>query len=127
MSCGEIADVDLCLHQSLFYPHHPVQSHLNAIPIQSDGAKVSTHITRKARRRDHLENPTKQIIKPIRRIVNLLQIFDRLYSGPKNERWQQNRNTEVRFLFFDELPDSLFSFSLGDAVGDVWVVGGDCV
>jgi hypothetical protein len=89
--------------------------------------KVSTHITRKARRRDHLENPTKQIIKPIRRIVNLLQIFDRLYSRAKNERWQQNRNTEARFLFFDELPDSLFSFSLGDAVGDVWVVGGDCV
>jgi hypothetical protein len=86
-----------------------------------------TYITREAGRWHNVQAPIEQLIKPIRRIIDLLQILDWLYSRPKDQRREENGDGEVWVVLFDEFPDRFFSLGFRDAVGDVGVIGGNSV
>ena len=85
------------------------------------------HVRRKASRRRNHMRAIKKRVKNIIRIINLLQTRNGLKRRTENQGGQQDRDTVMRFLLLDVLPDGFFGFGFGYAVGVVGVLSFDCV
>jgi hypothetical protein len=66
-------------------------------------------------------------VENIIRIIDILNIRNRLDRRTKNKCWKENSNSKSRFLLFNELPDCLLGFGFGDTVRDVRMLGSDGV
>ena len=88
-----------------------------------EGWKSSTYIAPEARWRGHFIAAIEQRIKHIRRVIDLLDIGDRLDRRPENQCWEKDRDGEVWLVLFHEFPDGFVGFFFADAVGDVGMLG----
>lgn len=89
--------------------------------------KGYTNIAWKARSRNSLIRPIKQAVKHIITVINLLHVGNWLKWWSKDQSWKKDSNREGWFLLFDEFPNCLLRFGFGHTVGDIRVLGFDCI
>lgn len=112
---GQVADVDL--HCALL----AVASRFLCFCLGMLGER--TYIAPKTRWRGDFIGAVEQRIKHIRRVVDLLDIGDRLDRRAEDQCWEEDGDGEMWFVFFHKFPDGFVGFFFAYAVGDVMVLG----